>query len=454
MISVNEVIETNKMIERDLLDVRTITLGISLLDCADSDLEKLNQNIYNKITRLGKDLVKTGEEISRDFGIPIVNKRVSITPAALVGASACKSAEDFVTIAKTLDRAAKDIGINFLGGYSALVNKGMTPADRLLIESIPQALAETDFVCSSVNVGSTKTGIDMDAIRLLGEVIHKTAELTADRDSIGCAKLVVFCNAPDDNPFMAGAFHGVTEGDAVINVGVSGPGVVKSALTRVRGESFEVLCETIKKTAFKVTRVGQLVAQEASARLNIPFGIIDLSLAPTPAVGDSVAEILEEIGLERAGAPGTTAALAILNDQVKKGGIMASSYVGGLSGAFIPVSEDQNMIDAVEAGALTLEKLEAMTCVCSVGLDMIAIPGDTKPSTIAGIIADESAIGMINQKTTAVRLIPVIGKGVGDKAVFGGLLGYAPIMKVNEFSCDDFINRTGRIPAPIHSFKN
>ncbi len=454
MISVNEVIETNKMIERDLLDVRTITLGISLLDCADTDLQKLNQNIYNKITRLGRDLVRTGEEISRDFGIPIVNKRVSVTPIALVGASACKTSEDFVTIAKTLDRAAKEIGINFLGGYSALVNKGMTPADKLLIESIPQALAETDFVCSSVNVGSTKTGIDMDAIRLLGEVIHKTAELTADRDSIGCAKLVVFCNAPDDNPFMAGAFHGVTEGDAVINVGVSGPGVVKSALSRVRGESFEVLCETIKKTAFKVTRVGQLVAQEASARLNIPFGIIDLSLAPTPAVGDSVAEILEEIGLERAGAPGTTAALAILNDQVKKGGIMASSYVGGLSGAFIPVSEDQNMIDAVEAGALTLEKLEAMTCVCSVGLDMIAIPGDTKPTTIAGIIADESAIGMINQKTTAVRLIPVIGKGVGDKAVFGGLLGYAPIMKVNGFSCDAFVNRTGRIPAPIHSFKN
>lgn len=454
MISVSEVLETNKMIERDLLDVRTITLGISLLDCADTDLGRVEENIFNKITGLGKNLVRTGEEISRDFGIPIVNKRVSVTPAAMVGASACKTPEDFVRIAKTLDRAAKAIGINFLGGYSALVNKGMTEADRILIASIPQALAETDFVCSSVNVGSTRTGIDMDAVRLMGEVIRKTAELTADRDSIGCAKLVVFCNAPDDNPFMAGAFHGVTEGDAVINVGVSGPGVVKSALTRVRGESFEVLCETIKKTAFKVTRVGQLVAQEAAARLNVPFGIVDLSLAPTPAVGDSVAEILEEMGLERTGAPGTTAALAILNDQVKKGGVMASSYVGGLSGAFIPVSEDQSMIDAVEDGALTIEKLEAMTCVCSVGLDMIAIPGDTPASTISGIIADEAAIGMINQKTTAVRLIPVIGKGVGDQAVFGGLLGYAPIMRVNTFGCADFINRTGRIPAPIHSFKN
>ncbi len=454
MINLFEVAETNKMIEQEQLDVRTITLGISLLDCADNDIDRLNAKIYEKITRLGENLVSTGETISKEYGIPIVNKRVSVTPISLVGASACKSAQDFVSIAKTLDRAASAIGINFLGGYSALVNKGMTTADRLLIESIPQALTETNLVCSSVNVGSTKTGIDMDAVRLLGGIIRKTAELTADNDSIGCAKLVIFCNAPDDNPFMAGAFHGVTEGDAVINVGVSGPGVVRNALSQVRGESFEVLCETIKKTAFKITRVGQLVAQEASRRLNIPFGIIDLSLAPTPAIGDSVADILQEIGLERAGAPGTTAALAILNDQVKKGGIMASSYVGGLSGAFIPVSEDQSMIDAVEAGALTIEKLEAMTCVCSVGLDMIAIPGDTKASTISGIIADEAAIGMINQKTTAVRVIPVIGKGVGESAVFGGLLGHAPIMKVNEFACDDFINRTGRIPAPIHSFKN
>ena len=454
MINLFEVAETNKMIEQEQLDVRTITLGISLLDCADNDIDRLNAKIYEKITRLGENLVSTGETISKEYGIPIVNKRVSVTPISLVGASACKSAQDFVSIAKTLDRAASAIGINFLGGYSALVNKGMTTADRLLIESIPQALTETNLVCSSVNVGSTKTGIDMDAVRILGGIIRKTAELTADNDSIGCAKLVIFCNAPDDNPFMAGAFHGVTEGDAVINVGVSGPGVVRNALSQVRGESFEVLCETIKKTAFKITRVGQLVAQEASRRLNIPFGIIDLSLAPTPAIGDSVADILQEIGLERAGAPGTTAALAILNDQVKKGGIMASSYVGGLSGAFIPVSEDQSMIDAVEAGALTIEKLEAMTCVCSVGLDMIAIPGDTKASTISGIIADEAAIGMINQKTTAVRVIPVIGKGVGESAVFGGLLGHAPIMKVNEFACDDFINRTGRIPAPIHSFKN
>ena len=454
MINLFEVSETNKMIEQEQLDVRTITLGISLLDCADNDINRVNEKIYEKITRLGENLVSTGEKISKEYGIPIVNKRVSVTPVSLVGASSCKRPDDFVSIAKTLDRAAAAIGINFLGGYSALVNKGMTEADRLLIESIPEALTETDLVCSSVNVGSTKTGIDMDAVRLLGGIIRRTAEMTADNDSIGCAKLVVFCNAPDDNPFMAGAFHGVTEGDAVINVGVSGPGVVRHALTEVRGESFEVLCETIKKTAFKITRVGQLVAQEASRRLGIPFGIIDLSLAPTPAIGDSVADILQEIGIERAGAPGTTAALAILNDQVKKGGIMASSYVGGLSGAFIPVSEDQSMIDAVEAGALTIEKLEAMTCVCSVGLDMIAIPGDTKASTISGIIADEAAIGMINQKTTAVRVIPVIGKGVGESAVFGGLLGHAPIMRVNEFACDDFINRKGRIPAPIHSFKN
>jgi uncharacterized protein (UPF0210 family) len=359
-----------------------------------------------------------------------------------------------VTIARTLDRAAKKVGVNFLGGYSALVSKGMTKAEENLIRSLPQALSETEYVCSSVNVGSTKTGIDMDAVRLIGEMILETAERTRENDSIGCAKFVVFCNAPDDNPFMAGAFHGVTEADVVINVGVSGPGVVKHALTQVRGANFETLCETIKKTAFKVTRVGQLVAQEASRRLGVPFGIIDLSLAPTPAIGDSVADILCEIGLEYAGAPGTTAALALLNDQVKKGGVMASSYVGGLSGAFIPVSEDQGMIDAVKAGALTIEKLEAMTCVCSVGLDMIAIPGDTKASTISGIIADEMAIGMVNQKTTAVRIIPVIGKGVGDTVEFGGLLGYAPIMPVNQWSCEAFVNRKGRIPAPIHSFKN
>lgn len=454
MINFGEVNETNKMVEQENLDVRTITIGISLLDCMDSDLDQLNTNIYNKITTVAKDLVKVGKEIENDYCIPIVNKRISVTPIALVGSAACKSPEDYVAIAKTLDRAAKTVGVNFIGGYSALVSKGMTPAEENMIRSIPQALACTDFVCSSVNVGSTKTGINMDAVRLMGQMVKETAEYTKEQDSLGCAKLVVFCNAPDDNPFMAGAFHGVTEADAIINVGVSGPGVVKTALEAVRGESFEVLCETIKKTAFKVTRVGQLVAQEASKRLGIPFGIIDLSLAPTPAIGDSVAGILEEIGLEYAGAPGTTAALALLNDQVKKGGIMASSYVGGLSGAFIPVSEDQGMIDAVTAGALTLEKLEAMTCVCSVGLDMIAIPGDTKATTISGIIADEMAIGMINQKTTAVRLIPVIGKGVGETVEFGGLLGYAPIMPVNPYGCDAFVNRKGRIPAPVHSFKN
>lgn len=454
MINIMEVNETNQMIEQMNLDVRTITLGISLLDCIHADLETLNQNIYKKITTLAKDLVKVGNKIEHKYGIPIVNKRISITPIALVGGSACKTPEDYVQIAKTLDRAAKEVGVNFIGGYSALVSKGMTKSDQNLILSIPKALAETERVCSSVNVGSTKTGLNMDAVRLMGETIVKTAQATAEKDSLGCAKLVVFCNAPDDNPFMAGAFHGVTEADAIINVGVSGPGVVKTALEKVRGESFELLCETIKKTAFKVTRVGQLVAKEASRMLGVPFGIVDLSLAPTPAVGDSVAEILKEIGLEHPGAPGTTAALALLNDQVKKGGVMASSYVGGLSGAFIPVSEDQGMIDAVKAGALTLEKLEAMTCVCSVGLDMIAIPGDTKPTTISGVIADEMAIGMINQKTTAVRLIPVIGKKTGDMAEFGGLLGYAPVMPVNPFSCDAFVNRNGRIPAPIHSFKN
>ncbi len=454
MINIGEVLETNAMIEKENLDVRTITLGISLLDCIDSDLDKVNANIYNKITTLAKDLVAVGQDIEKNYCIPIVNKRISVTPIALVGGAACKNPDDFVTIAQTLDRAAKEVGVNFIGGYSALVSKGMTTADENLIRSIPKALASTEVVCSSINVGSTKTGINMDAVKLMGEIVKETAEYTEEQDSLGCAKLVIFCNAPDDNPFMAGAFHGVTEADAIINVGVSGPGVVKTALEKVRGESFEVLCETIKKTAFKVTRVGQLVAKEASKRLNVPFGIIDLSLAPTPAVGDSVADILCEIGLEHAGAPGTTAALALLNDQVKKGGIMASSYVGGLSGAFIPVSEDQGMIDAVEAGALTLEKLEAMTCVCSVGLDMIAIPGDTKATTISGIIADEMAIGMINQKTTAVRLIPVIGKGVGETVEFGGLLGYAPIMPVNQFSCDAFVNRGGRIPAPVHSFKN
>ncbi|MCH4193688.1 MAG: PFL family protein [Butyrivibrio sp.] len=454
MINISEVEETNDMIEKENLDVRTITMGISLFSCIDSDLDRLNANVYKRITTAAKDLVKTGEDISREYGIPIVNKRISVTPIAMIGSAACRKPEDFVTLAHTMDRAAKDVGVNLIGGYSALVSKGMTAADELLIRSIPQALAETERVCSSVNVGSTKTGINMDAVRLIGQIILETAERTKERDSVGCMKFVVFCNAPDDNPFMAGAFHGVTEADEIINVGVSGPGVVKTALEKVRGESFEVLCETIKKTAFKVTRVGQLVAKEASQRLGVPFGIVDLSLAPTPAIGDSVADILCEIGLEHAGAPGTTAALALLNDQVKKGGIMASSYVGGLSGAFIPVSEDQGMIDAVEAGALTLEKLEAMTCVCSVGLDMIAIPGDTKATTISGIIADEMAIGMINQKTTAVRLIPAIGKTVGDKVEFGGLFGYAPIMPVNQFSCDAFVGRTGRIPAPIHSFKN
>lgn len=454
MINIFEVAETNEMIEKENLDVRTITLGISLLDCIDADLKLVNEKIYHKIYHAAKDLVETGEYISAEYGIPIVNKRISVTPVSLVGGAACKTPEDFVSIAHTLDKVAHEVGVNFIGGYSALVSKGMTEADERLIRSIPKALAVTERVCSSVNVGSTRIGINMDAVKLMGEVIMQTAEATRDADSLGCAKLVVFCNAPDDNPFMAGAFHGVTEADKVINVGVSGPGVVKTALEKVRGENFEVLCETIKKTAFKVTRVGQLVAKEASKHLQVPFGIVDLSLAPTPAIGDSVADILCEIGLEYAGAPGTTAALALLNDQVKKGGVMASSYVGGLSGAFIPVSEDQGMIDAVNAGALTLEKLEAMTCVCSVGLDMIAIPGDTKPTTIAGIIADELAIGMVNQKTTAVRIIPVIGKTVGDSAEFGGLLGHAPIMPVNKYSCDAFVNRGGRIPAPIHSFKN
>ncbi|MDY4409736.1 MAG: PFL family protein [Prevotella sp.] len=466
MITASEVLETNRMVEEENLDVRTITMGISLLDCADSDLNATCEKIFNKITTLAKDLVKTGESISREIGIPIVHKRVSVTPIALIGAACCHTVGDYVRIAQTLDKAAKTIGVNFLGGFSAIVSKGMTRSDELLIRSIPQALATTDVVCSSVNVGSTKTGINMDAVRLMGDIVKDAAEATKDKQCIGPAKLVVFCNAPDDNPFMAGAFHGVSEADAIINVGVSGPGVVKYALEQMDKQvkidqndenataNFERLCETIKQTAFKITRVGQFVAQEASRRLNVPFGIIDLSLAPTPAVGDSVADILKCIGVKQPGAPGTTAALAMLNDQVKKGGIMASSYVGGLSGAFIPVSEDQGMIDAVEAGALNIEKLEAMTCVCSVGLDMIAIPGDTPATTIAGIIADESAIGMVNQKTTAVRVIPVIGKTVGEHIEWGGLLGHAPIMSVNSFSSETFVNRGGRIPAPVHSFKN
>jgi len=454
MINLFEVTETNKMIEQENLDVRTITMGISLLDCMDQNVTLVCQNIYNKITSLAKELVKVGNNIEQKYSIPIINKRISVTPIGFIGAKVCKSTDDFVRIAKTLDKCAKETGVNFIGGYSAIVSKGMTPAEELLIRSIPEAMKETNHVCSSVNVGSTKSGINMDAVKLMGEVIRETAILTKDEDSIGCAKLVVLCNAPDDNPFMAGAYHGVSEADAVINVGVSGPGVVKNAIAKAKGKDFGELCEIIKKTAFKITRVGQLVALEASRELNIPFGIIDLSLAPTPAIGDSIADCLENMGLESVGAPGTTAALAILNDQVKKGGVMASSYVGGLSGAFIPVSEDQGMIDAVERGALTLEKLEAMTCVCSVGLDMVAIPGKTSTSIISGIIADEMAIGMINQKTTAVRIIPVIGKDVGETVEFGGLLGYAPIMPVNTFECKEFINRGGRIPAPIHSFKN
>ena len=454
MININEVIETNKMIEKENLDVRTITMGISLLDCISEDVDKVCSNIYKKITTLAKDLVSVGKDIEREYAIPIVNKRISVTPIAIIGASCCHSIDDYVKIAKTLDEAAQKVGVNFLGGFSALPAKGMTKSEELLIRSIPKALSETENVCASVNLGSTKTGINMDAVALMGRIIKETAFLTKDRDSIGCAKLVVFCNAPDDNTFMAGAFNGVTETDNVINVGVSGPGVIKYALESVKGKDFGVLSDSIKKTAFKITRLGQLVAQEASRRLSVPYGIVDLSLAPTPAVGDSIAEILECMGLEKVGAPGTTAALALLNDQVKKGGIMASSYVGGLSGAFIPVSEDRGMIEGVECGSLTLEKLEAMTCVCSVGLDMIAIPGKTTASTISGIIADEMAIGMINQKTTAVRIIPVEGKDVGESAEFGGLLGYAPIMKVNEFSSEEFIKRGGRIPAPVHSFKN
>jgi uncharacterized protein (UPF0210 family) len=452
MISKREILETNRMISDENLDVRTITMGISLLDCADADINKFNEKVYNKITTCAKDLVKVGEELEKELGIPIVNKRISVTPIA-IAAAGC-NADSYVSVAETLDRAAKAVGVNFIGGFSALVQKGCTKSDMVLINSIPEALAKTDIVCSSVNIGSSRSGIDMDAVKKMGQIIKETAEASKDNNCMGCAKLVVFCNAVEDNPFMAGAFHGVGEKDCVINVGVSGPGVVKKALEEVRGKDFETLCETIKRTAFKITRVGQLVAQEASKRLGVPFGIIDLSLAPTPAIGDSIAEIFQEMGLEQAGAPGTTAALAMLNDNVKKGGVMASSYVGGLSGAFIPVSEDNGMIEAASMGALTLEKLEAMTCVCSVGLDMVAIPGDTTAETISGIIADEAAIGMINNKTTAVRLIPVIGKGVGETVEFGGLLGYAPIMPVNTYSCAGFVNRGGRIPSPIHSFKN
>ncbi|WP_303815021.1 PFL family protein [Acidaminococcus timonensis] len=449
---IKDVLETTRMITQNNLDVRTITMGISLRDCADPDVNVCAQKIYDKITTKAKDLVKVGEELESELGVPIIHKRISVTPISLVGES-CKT-DNYVPLAKALDDAAKAVGVNFIGGFSALVEKGYTHGDRTLIKSIPEALATTDLVCSSVAIGSTKAGINMDAVKEMGEVVKETARLTADQDALGCAKLVIFCNPVQDNPFMAGAFHGVTEPETVINVGVSGPGVVKHALEAVRGQDIGVVAETIKKTAFKITRVGQLVAQEAAKRLNTQFGIIDLSLAPTPAVGDSVAHILEEIGLESCGCPGTTAALAMLNDAVKKGGLMASSYVGGLSGAFIPVSEDAGMIAAVEKGSLTIEKLEAMTCVCSVGLDMIAVPGDTTAATISAVIADEAAVGMINNKTTAVRLIPVPGKKVGDKVEFGGLLGYAPIISVNRFKPDVFINRGGRIPAPIRSLTN
>lgn len=450
--NVNNVLETIKMIEEEKLDIRTITMGISLLDCCDSDGEKSRIKIYDKVTKCAENLVKVGKQIENEFGIPIVNKRVSVTPISMI--AGCSSDTDYVKYAETLDKAAATLGIDFIGGFSALVHKGYTKGDRILIQSIPEALSRTKLVCSSVNVGSTRCGINMDAVREMGIIVKKTAELTKDSAGLGCAKLVVFANAVEDNPFMAGAFHGVGEADTIINVGVSGPGVVKRALEKVRGESFDVVAETIKKTAFKITRMGQLVAKEASNRLNVPFGIVDLSLAPTPAIGDSVAHILEELGLESCGTHGTTAALALLNDAVKKGGVMACSHVGGLSGAFIPVSEDAGMIDAVNKGSLNIEKLEAMTCVCSVGLDMIAIPGDTSSSTISAIIADEAAIGMINNKTTAVRVIPAPGTKIGDVVEFGGLLGHAPVMAVSKFSSEDFISRGGRIPAPIHSFKN
>ncbi len=452
MLDKNDVLSTVQMIDRQHLDIRTITMGISLLSCADRDAKAACEKIYDKITRYAEGLVKTGEDIEREFGIPIVNKRISVTPIALVAAAS--ETEDYVPFAVALDRAAKAVGVNFIGGFSALVQKGMTDADRQLIAAIPEALAVTDLVCSSVNVGSTKAGINMDAVALLGRTVKAAAERTADCGGFGCAKLVVFCNAVEDNPFMAGAFHGVGEPERVINVGVSGPGVVYHALQSVKGQPFDVVAETVKKTAFRITRMGQLVAQEASRRLNTPFGIVDLSLAPTPAVGDSVARILEEMGLEVCGTHGTTAALALLNDAVKKGGVMASSSVGGLSGAFIPVSEDEGMIAAASSGALTLDKLEAMTCVCSVGLDMIAVPGDTSAETIAAIIADEAAIGMVNTKTTAVRIIPAPGCRVGDTVEFGGLLGSAPVQAVHPYSSADFIARGGRIPAPLHSLKN
>lgn len=452
MVDVEDILETNRMIREQNLDVRTITMGISLRDCSDPDLAAFCRKIYDKITRTAERLVKVGSDIEAEYGVPIINKRISVTPIS-IAAEACHT-DSYEAVAMAMDRAAKTVGVNFIGGFSALVHKGFTQGDRVLLRSIPEALAATDCVCSSVNLASTSTGINMDCVARMGEIIKHTAQLTKDRDALGCAKLVVFANAVEDNPFMAGAFHGVGEAEACINVGVSGPGVVMSALENVRGADLGVVAETIKKTAFKITRVGQLVAQEASRRLGIPFGIVDLSLAPTPAIGDSVAAILEEIGLESTGGPGTTAALAMLNDAVKKGGLMASSYVGGLSGAFIPVSEDAGMIAAVERGALTLEKLEAMTCVCSVGLDMIAVPGDTSAATISAIIADEAAIGVINNKTTAVRIIPVPGKTVGDSVVFGGLLGHAPIMAVNRFRPDAFIARGGRIPAPIRSLTN
>ncbi|CUH96864.1 UPF0210 protein [Propionispora sp. 2/2-37] len=452
MLTIQDIFETNRMIEENKLDVRTITMGISLRDCAHPDVKIFCRNIYDKITHLAENLVRTGEDIEAEYGIPIINKRISVTPIA-IAAESCNT-DTFVPVAQALDEAAKIVGVNFIGGFSALVEKGYTRGDRILIKSIPEALARTERVCSSVNVASTKAGINMDAVREMGEVIKLAAELTKDRDAVACSKLVVFANVPEDNPFMAGAFHGVGEAESVISVGVSGPGVVKRALEDVKGEDFSVVAETVKKTAFKITRVGQLVAREASRRLDIPFGIIDLSLAPTPAVGDSVAHILEEMGLESCGAPGTTAALALLNDAVKKGGLMASSHVGGLSGAFIPVSEDAGMIAAAERGSLSLEKLEAMTCVCSVGLDMIAIPGDTSAATVSGIIADEAAIGMINNKTTAVRIIPAPGKKAGDKVEYGGLFGYCPIFPVSTFKSDEFIARGGRIPAPIRSLTN
>ncbi|MCL2773102.1 MAG: PFL family protein [Oscillospiraceae bacterium] len=453
MIGKQEIFETVKMFGEEKLDIRTITMGISLLDCADSDMKKSNRRIYDKITKKAENLVKVGEQIEKEYGIPIVNKRISVTPIAIV-ASACENINNFIEFAKSLDEAAKITGINFIGGFSSLVQKGFTEGDKKLIASIPEALSSTSKVCSSVNVATTKAGINMNAVRQMGQVIKKSAELTADAGGLACAKLVVFANAPDDNPFMAGAFHGIGEAECVINVGVSGPGVVKRALEQVRGADFGTVAETIKRAAFKITRMGQLVALEASSRLNASFGIVDLSLAPTPAVGDSVAEILQEMGLEQCGAHGSTAALALLNDAVKKGGAMASSYVGGLSGAFIPVSEDRGMIEAVRCGALDINKLEAMTCVCSVGLDMIVIPGNTTAETISAIIADEAAIGVINNKTTAVRIIPAPGKNVGDMVEFGGLLGSGPVMSVNPFGCADFINRGGQIPAPIHSLRN